>query len=146
MQKIVLLVEHNRDDEELVMLAIKRRNVATKVVVVRDGAEALDYFFATGAYASRNSAETPQLVLLDLRLPKINGLEVLRRLRADSRTRRVPVVFLTSSNEEEHLLQGYELGTNSFIRKPVDFDRFVEVVDHLQRYWLMLNEPPPAYR
>ena len=140
-QKSILLVEHDKDDEDLILLAIKKGNVATKVVVARDGVEALDYLFATGSHSGRAISDLPQLVLLDLRLPKSDGLEVLRRLRGDARTRRIPVVILTSSQEEEHLLQGYDLRANSFIRKPVDFNRFVAAVHRLQLYWLVLNEP-----
>ncbi len=143
-QKIIFLVEHDKDDEEIVLLAIKKGNLANKVVVARDGVEAIDYLFATGRYAGRNVSEMPHLVLLDMRLPKIDGLEVLRRVRADRRTRRLPVVFLTSSEEEDYLLQGYDLGVNSYIRKPVNFDHFVDAVHRLQRYWLDLNEPAPA--
>ena len=143
-QKIILLVEHDKDDEDLVLLAIRKGNVATKIAIARDGVEALDYLFATGKHAGRNIAEMPQLVLLDMRLPKIDGLEVLRQIRANPHTRRLPVVFLTSSEHEEHLLQGYDLGVNSFIRKPVDFNHFVDVVHRLQMYWLVLNEPAPA--
>lgn len=142
--KIILLVEDNRDDEELALLAFKKGQVANEVVVARDGVEALDYLFGTGQYDGRDVAALPQLMLLDLKLPKVGGLEVLRRVRADARTRRLPVVILTSSREEEDLLQGYDLGANSYVRKPVDFNQFVEAVRNLQLYWLVLNEPPPA--
>ena len=142
--KIILLVEDNQDDEELAMIALKKGNIANEVIVARDGVEALDYLFATGAYAGRDVSELPQLVLLDLKLPRIDGLEVLRKVRADPRTRRLPVVILTSSKEEEDLIGGYEVGANSYVRKPVDFNHFVDAVHQLQLYWLVLNEPPPA--
>jgi two-component system response regulator len=141
--KIILLVEDNQDDEELALLAFKKGQVANEVVVARDGVEALDYLFGTGAHAGRDVAMLPQLMLLDLKLPKVDGLEVLRRVRADSRTSRLPVVILTSSREEEDLIQGYDLGANSYVRKPVDFAQFVDAVRQLQVYWLVLNEPPP---
>ena len=140
--KIILLVEDNQDDEELAMLALKKGNIANDVVVARDGVEALDYLFATGAFSGRDLTEVPQLVLLDLKLPKIDGLEVLRRIRADPRTRRQPVVILTSSKEEEDLIRGYDEGANSYVRKPVDFNQFIEAVHQLQLYWLVLNESP----
>jgi two-component system response regulator len=141
--KIILLVEDNQDDEELALLAFKKGQVANEVIVARDGKEALDYLFGTGAHAGRDVAALPQLMLLDLKLPKVDGLEVLRRVRADPRTSRLPVVILTSSREEEDLIQGYDLGANSYVRKPVDFAQFVEAVRQLQVYWLVLNEPPP---
>ena len=141
--KIILLVEDNQDDEELALLALKKGNVLNEVVVARDGVEALDYLFGTGPYAGRDVSAIPQLMLLDLKLPKIDGLEVLRRVRADPRTRRLPVVILTSSREEEDLIHGYDLGANSYVRKPVDFNQFVVAVCQLQMYWLVLNEPPP---
>ena len=137
-------MEDNPDDEELALLALKKGQVANEVVVVRDGAEALDYLFATGIYADRDAAPLPQMVLLDLKLPKVDGLEVLQKLRSESRTRRLPVVILTSSREDEDLIRSYNLGANSYIRKPVDFQRFVEAVNQLQMYWLVLNEPPPV--
>ena len=142
-EKIILLVEDNQDDEELALLAFKKGQVVNTVVVARDGVEALDYLFGTGPHAGRDVSALPQVMLLDLKLPKIDGLEVLRRVRADPRTRRLPVVILTSSREEEDLIQGYELGANSYVRKPVDFTHFVEAVGQLQMYWLVLNEPPP---
>lgn len=141
--KVILLVEDNPDDEELALLAFQRSNVANEVVVARDGTEALDYLFGTGPYAGRGGAELPQVVLLDLKLPKVDGLEVLQRVRADPRTRRLPVVVLTSSKEEQDLVESYDLGANSYVRKPVDFDRFLEAVRTLQMYWLVLNEAPP---
>jgi two-component system response regulator len=133
-QKVILLVEDNQDDEELAMLAFERSRIANEIAVVRDGQAALDYLAACEAL--------PQLVLLDLKLPKVDGLEVLRRLRADSRTRRLPVVVLTSSREEKDLLCSYDLGANSYVSKPLDFTAFAEAVRQLQLYWLVLNEAP----
>lgn len=144
--KIILLVEDNPDDEALALRALQRSNVHNRVVVARDGAEALNYLFATGAYAGRDSSEMPVVVLLDLKLPKIDGLEVLRRLRADHRTRLLPVVILTSSKEEQDLVNGYRLGANSYVRKPVEFGQFGEAVAQLGLYWLLVNEPPPLPR
>ena len=144
--KIILLVEDNPDDEALTLRALAKNNIKNEVVVARDGAEALDYLFATGAYAGRDMSATPQVTLLDLKLPKVDGLEVLRRIRADERTRCLPVVILTSSNEEKDLINGYSLGANSYIRKPVDFNQFIEAVRQLGLYWLVLNEPPPKVR
>jgi two-component system response regulator len=141
--KVILLVEDNQDDEELALLAFKKGQVANEVVVARDGVEALDYLFGTGTHAGRDVGVLPQLMLLDLKLPKVDGLEVLRRVRADPRTRRLPVVILTSSGEEEDLIKGYDLGANSYVRKPVDFTQFIDAVRQLQVYWLVLNEPPP---
>jgi two-component system response regulator len=143
-EKIILLVEDNQDDEELAVLAFERSRVANRMVVVRDGQEALDYFFGSEANGGRDAGVLPQLVLLDLKLPKVSGLEVLRRLRADPRTRRLPVVVLTSSKEEQDLLESYDLGANSYVRKPVDFARFSEAIHQLQMYWLVLNEQPTA--
>jgi CheY-like chemotaxis protein len=143
---ILLLVEDNPDDVELTMIAFERSNIANEVVVARDGAEALDYLFRTGVHADRDPSMMPELVLLDLKLPKIDGLEVLRRVRAEPATRRLPVVILTSSNEERDLVAGYDLGANSFIRKPVDFNEFVEAARHLGMYWLVMNQPPPDPR
>jgi CheY-like chemotaxis protein len=140
--KVVLLVEDNPDDEELTRLAFADSNVANDLKVVRDGAEALDYVFATGSYAGRSAELTPQVVLLDLKLPKIDGLEVLRRIRADERTRGLPVVILTSSDEEQDLIRGYSLGANSYVRKPVGFAGFSAAVRQLGLYWLILNQVP----
>jgi two-component system response regulator len=142
-QKVILLVEDNADDEELALLAFKKSNIANQVVVARDGEEALDYLFGTGAHAGRDVRVLPQVALLDLKLPKVDGLEVLQRVRADPRTRRLPVVVLTSSKEEQDLVESYDLGANSYVRKPVDFAQFVESVRQLQLYWLVLNEAPP---
>ena len=140
---MILVVEDNPDDEALTLRALKKNNIGNEVFVVRDGAEALDFLFCTGAYAERDPREMPQLILLDLKLPKIDGLEVLRRLRADERTRLLPIVILTSSNEEQDMIEGYKNGANSYIRKPVDFNQFVEAVRQLSLYWLVLNEAPP---
>ncbi len=140
----ILLVEDNPDDEALTLRAFRKNNITNEVVVARDGAEALDYLFATGAYAKREAGVLPQIVILDLKLPKIDGLEVLRRLRAAPQTKLLPVVILTSSNEERDRLEGYGLGANSYVRKPVDFAEFVDAVRQLGLYWLLLNERPPA--
>ena len=140
----ILLVEDNPDDEALTLRAFRKNNFTNEVVVARDGAEALDYLFATGAYAKREAGVMPQIVILDLKLPKIDGLEVLRRLRAAPQTKLLPVVILTSSNEERDRLEGYGLGANSYVRKPVDFAEFVDAVRQLGLYWLLLNERPPA--
>ncbi len=141
-EKIILLVEDNPDDEELALLAFERSRIANDMIVVRDGQEALDYVFGTAAHGGADAKEPPQLVLLDLKLPKVDGLEVLRRLRADPRTRRLPIVMLTSSREEDDLVASYDLGANSYVRKPVDFARFAEAIHQLQMYWLVLNEAP----
>ena len=143
---IILLVEDNPDDEALTLRALKKNNILNQVVVARDGAEALDYLFGAGQYSGRDLNPAPQVVLLDLKLPKVDGLEVLRRLRADERTKLLPVVILTSSNEEQDRATGYDLGANSYVRKPVDFTQFVEAVRQLGLYWLVLNERPPARR
>ncbi len=140
---MILLVEDNPDDEELTLRALRQNNIVNKVNVVRDGVEALDYLFCQGAHKTRDPLQKPAIVMLDLKLPKLDGLEVLRRLRADKRTRLIPVVILTSSKEEQDLIQGYSLGANSYIRKPVDFKQFVNAVGQIGLYWLVLNEPPP---
>jgi CheY-like chemotaxis protein len=142
-KRFILLVEDNPDDVELTKRALKIHNIANEVIVARDGVEALNYLFATGAYAGRDMTVTPQLILLDLKLPKVDGLEVLRRLRSDERTMFLPVVILTSSKEEQDLVNGYKLHANSYIRKPVDFNQFSEAVRQLGLYWLVLNEPMP---
>jgi two-component system response regulator len=143
-KKTILLVEDNANDEFLTIRALKKYNVANDVIITRDGVEALDYIFGTGAYAGRDVKELPVVMLLDLKLPKIDGLEVLRRVRADERTKLIPVVILTSSNEERDVINGYKLGTNSYVQKPVDFTAFVEAVGQLGVYWFMLNEPVPT--
>lgn len=145
-EAVILLVEDNPDDEALTLRALKKNNITNGVVVARDGVEALDYLFGTGNHAGHNPRCLPQVVLLDLKLPKVDGLEVLRRVRADERTKLLPVVILTSSNEEQDRLMGYGLGANSYVRKPVDFGQFIEAVRQLGLYWLLLNEQPPAIR
>ena len=144
--KIILLIEDNPDDEALTLRALKKNNIKNEVVVAHDGAEALDYLFGTGSYTGRDLTIMPQLTLLDLKLPKVDGLEVLRRLRADELTRLLPVVILTSSNEEQDRNNGYGLGANSYVRKPVDFGQFIDAVRQLGLYWLILNEPAPTTR
>ncbi len=144
--EIILLVEDNPDDEALTVRALKKSNVANEVVVARDGLEALDYLFGEGTYAHRDTAVMPQVILLDLKLPKLDGLGVLRRIRADDRTKLLPVVILTSSNEETDRISGYGLGANSYVRKPVDFNQFIEAARQLGLYWLVLNESAPARR
>ncbi len=140
---VILLVEDNPDDEALTVRALKKNKILNEVVVARAGVQAIDYLFGQGPHAGRDTTETPQVVLLDLKLPKVDGLEVLRRLRADDRTRLLPVVILTSSNEDQDRINGYGLGANSYVRKPVDFDAFVTATAQLGLYWLVLNEPPP---
>ena len=139
-KKSILLVEDNPDDVELTLRAFKRNGIANEVIVATDGEEALDYLFATGKHAGRDPSVMPTVVLLDLKLPKVMGLDVLRRLRADERTKRLPVVVLTSSNEERDIITSYDLGANSFVRKPVDFAQFLEAARQLGLYWLVLNE------
>ena len=141
--KVILLVEDNPDDEELTLRALKKNNIQNEVIVARDGVEALDYLFGTGRYAGRDVTQVPSVTLLDLKLPRIDGLEVLKRMRADERTKFLPVVILTSSKEEQDLLNGYALGANSYIRKPVDFSQFIDAVRQLGLYWLLLNEAAP---
>ena len=142
-EKIILLVEDNPDDEALTVRALEHNSVANKIIVARDGAEAIDYLWGTGAYAGRDLRDMPQVILLDLKLPKIDGLEVLKRVRANERTSILPVVILTSSREDQDLIKGYRLGANSYIRKPVDFKQFTESIRQLKLYWLLLNERPP---
>lgn len=142
-EKVILLIEDNPDDEELTRRAFRNSNVANELVVARDGAEALDYLFATGPYAGRDVNVMPAVILLDLNLPKVGGLEVLRRIRADERSRLLPVVILTSSKEDDDRLNGYGLGANSYIRKPVAFEDFAVAIKELGLYWLVMNEPPP---
>jgi two-component system response regulator len=144
MNSVILLVEDNASDEKLTRLAFKDCGVTNTVVVVRDGAAALEYLFATGAYASRDAAVLPRVILLDINLPKIDGLEVLRRLRADPRTALVPVVILTSSKQDEDVLRGYELGANAYVRKPVEFAEFAAAAKTVGLFWLLLNEPAPV--
>ena len=139
----ILLVEDNPDDVELTLHALERYHVANRVYVVRDGAEALDFIFARGSYAARDVTDTPKVILLDLKLPLVDGLEVLKQIKADARTQMIPVVVLTSSREERDLIESYRLGTNSYIVKPVDFEQFTEAARQLGLYWLLLNEPPP---
>ena len=145
-KRIILLIEDNPDDEALTLRAINRNNISNKVVVARDGVEALDYLFATSTHADRDPEEVPQVILLDLKLPKLDGLAVLQRLRADERTKLLPVVILTSSNEQRDLVDSYELGANSYVQKPVDFIQFAEAVRQLGLYWMVLNEAPPTER
>jgi two-component system response regulator len=142
-EKNILLVEDNPDDVELILMAMKECKILNQVNVTRDGVEALEYLFCTGSYAERKPANLPELVLLDLKLPKLGGLEVLEKLRADPRTKLIPVVILTSSSEEEDVLKSYSLGANSYVRKPVEFHQFVEEVRQLGMYWLLVNEAPP---
>ena len=141
--KVVLLVEDNPDDVELALRAFKKNNLMNEVVVANDGVAALDYLFCRGEYAGRDPSDLPQLVLLDLKLPRMDGLEVLKHIRTDERTKLLPVVILTASKEEQDLIQSYALHANSYIRKPVDFDQFMEAVRQLGLYWLVLNESPP---
>ena len=138
----VLLVEDNVDDAQLALAALRGNRIVNEVVLARDGEEARDYLFGLGSHAGRDASHCPQLVLLDLKLPKIDGLDVLRRIRADERTRLTPVVVLTSSDEEEDLIRSYRLGANSYVRKPIDFERFLEAIRQLTVYWLVLNEAP----
>lgn len=145
-EKKIMLVEDNPDDEALTLRALKKSNILNKVVVARDGVEALDYLHCTGEHAGRDASQQPQLILLDLNLPRISGLEVLRRLRADERTQLTPVVVLTSSKEDEDLVASYSLGANSYVRKPVDFSEFARAVNQLGAYWLLLNEVAPRRR
>ena len=142
----ILLVEDNPDDVELTLHAFRKHNLANRVHIVRDGAEALDFLFRTGAYKDRHIEDSPNVVLLDLKLPKVDGLEVLRRMKGDPRTRMIPVVVLTSSREDRDITESYQLGVNSYIVKPVNFEQFTEAVRQLGLYWLLMNQPPPAPR
>jgi two-component system response regulator len=142
----ILLVEDNKDDEALTLRALQKNRILNKVVVARDGVEALDYLLGTGPHTGRDTTEQPQLVLLDLKLPRIDGLEVLKRMRADDRAKFVPVVVLTSSGEEEDLVRSYAFGANSYVRKPVDFAQFTEAVKTLGLFWLLLNQSPQRIR
>jgi len=141
--KVILLVEDNQSDIELTMRAFKRGRITNDVVVAENGREALDYLFGTGKYAVRDTAQMPTLILLDIKMPVMDGLETLKHIRANQQTRRIPVVILTSSQEEQDIAASYDLGVNSYIRKPVDFNQFVNAVKNLELYWLVLNEPPP---
>lgn len=143
-ESVILLVEDNANDELLTLRALRKHNIENKVVVARDGADALDYLFSRGAHANRQPADPPDLILLDLNLPKVGGLEVLRQLRADERTKLIPVVILTSSSEDRDLLGGYTEGANSYVVKPVNFAQFSDAVRQLGLYWLVLNKKPPA--
>ena len=138
----ILLVEDNPNDEELTLYALKKNNITNPIQIVRDGAEALEYLFCTGAYAHRQINDPPKVVLLDLKLPKVDGLEVLEQVKADERTRMIPVVMLTSSQEERDIVESYQLGVNSYIVKPVDFEQFVEAVHQLGLYWMLFNQTP----
>lgn len=142
--KIILLIEDNPDDEALTLRALRKNNIMNEVVVARDGMEALDYLLCRGPHANRNAQATPALTLLDLKLPKLDGLEVLKKIRANPATQLLPVVILTSSKEQQDLVNGYRLGANSYIRKPVDFNQFMDAVRSLGLYWLVLNETPPS--
>jgi len=141
-RETILLVEDNPDDVELLLRALHKNNIANDITITRDGAEALDYLFATGKFADRDANETPRIILLDLKLPKLNGLQVLERIRADERTVLTPVIILTSSKEEQDLISGYKSGANSYVRKPVDFNEFVDAVRQIGLYWLLINETP----
>jgi two-component system response regulator len=145
-QGTILLVEDNPDDIELTLRAFRKNNIANDMAITRDGAEALDYLFCRGAYTDRDADDLPRLILLDLNLPKLDGLQVLERLRADERTKLLPVVILTSSKEEQDMVSGYQFGANSYVRKPVDFNEFVEAVRHIGLYWLLINELPSPHR
>jgi len=145
-KRTILLVEDNPDDVELTLRALKQYNVGNQIDVVRDGAEALEYLFTTGTYAERDASNMPAVVILDLKLPKVDGLEVLQRMRADERTKLVPVVILTSSKEEKDMINGYKFGANSYVQKPVDFTQFLEAARQLGLYWMVINEPPPQTR
>ena len=142
--KVILLIEDNPRDEALTLRALKKSNIVNEVVIARDGVEALDYLFGTGTHHGRDTSIVPQLIMLDLKLPKMDGLQVLQRIRADERTRLLAVVVFTSSSEEEDMLKSYDLGANSYVRKPVDFEHFSEATRQLGIYWLLLNQAAPA--
>jgi two-component system response regulator len=142
--KVILLVEDNPRDEALTLRALRKSNIVNDVIVARDGVEALDYFFGTGTHAGRDTTVMPQLILLDLKLPKVDGLEVLRKIRENESTKRLPVVIFTSSSEEEDMIKSYDLGANSYVRKPVEFDQFLEATRQLGVYWLVLNQVAPT--
>jgi two-component system response regulator len=144
-ERYILLVEDNPDDEELTLLSLRKNNLAHDIVVVRDGVEAIEFLFGNGQYAQRDVAHVPTVILLDLKLPKLDGLGVLKRLRADDRTRTLPVVVLTSSSQDADVIASYNLGANSYVRKPVEFGAFVEAVSSLGLYWVLLNRPPPLH-
>ncbi|MEI7638970.1 MAG: response regulator [Syntrophus sp. (in: bacteria)] len=142
-EKIILLVEDNTDDVELTLRAFKKNNILNRVIIAKDGAEALDFLFGTGTYAGREWKDLPVVILLDLKLPKIDGLEVLKRIRQDNRTKLIPVVILTSSTEPKDVVNGYSMGANGYVRKPVEFSQFLEAMRNLGLFWLLWNEPPP---
>jgi len=144
-ERYILLVEDNPDDEELTLLSLRKNNLAHDIVVVRDGVEAIEFLFGNGPYASRDVTQVPTVILLDLKLPKLDGLGVLKRLRAEQRTRTLPVVVLTSSSQDADVIASYNLGANSYVRKPVEFGAFVEAVSNLGLYWVLLNRPPPLH-
>jgi two-component system, response regulator len=144
-ERYILLVEDNPDDEELTLLSLRKNSLAHDIVVVHDGVEAIDFLFGTGPYAGRDTAHVPTVILLDLKLPKLDGLGVLKRLRADERTRNLPVVVLTSSSQDADVIASYNLGANSYVRKPVEFGSFVDAVSSLGLYWVLLNRPPPVH-
>ncbi len=143
--RFILLVEDNPDDEELTLLSLRKNNLAHEIVVVRDGVEAIEFLFGTGQHAGRDTSRVPTVVLLDLKLPKLDGLGVLKRVRADERTRMLPVVVLTSSSQDADVIASYNLGANSYVRKPVEFGAFVDAVSSLGLYWVLLNRPPPLH-
>lgn len=145
-ESVILLVEDNPDDEALTLRALKKNNIRNEVIIARDGVEAVDYLFGTGAHAGRDLSAMPQVVLLDLKLPRMDGFEVLERIRSSEATKFLPVVILTTSNEDQDRMRGYGLGANSFVRKPVEFDKFIEAVRQLGLYWLILNEAAPVSR
>lgn len=141
--KTILLIEDNPDDIELVEIALSTKRIANEITVVTDGAEALDFLFCQGKYTTRNTQSLPTLILLDLQLPKIDGLEVLKQIRKNEKTKLIPVIIFTSSNEERDIIESYQLGANSYVRKPVDADQFEKAVQELEMYWLLINKPPP---